>query len=145
MIKNLKCKNRLICNLWIFILVGIIFTSCKKNPGVGGDAKIQGKVYFKHYNSTFTTLIEEGYLADTYVYIIYGDQMNYSSRQKTNYKGEYEFKYLYLGKYKVYTYGLDSLAMVNGQMPTNQKVTLDSCLISKRKEVKSLSELHVFK
>jgi hypothetical protein len=145
MIKNLKCKNRLKSHLvWIF-LFGTILLSCQKKPGVGGDAKIQGKVYFKHYNSTFTTLIEEGYLSDTYVYIIYGDQLNYSSRQKTNYKGEYEFKYLYPGKYKVYTYGLDSLAMVNGQMPMNQKVTLDSCLISKRKEVKSLSELYVFK
>lgn len=145
MIKNLNFKNPFQAKIWVFILLGIMLTSCQKKPGIGGDAKIQGKVYFKHYNSTFTTLIEEGYLADTYVYIIYGDELNYSTRQKTNFKGEYEFKYLYPGKYKVYTYGLDSLAMVNGQMPTNQKVTLDSCMISKRKEVQSLSELYVFK
>lgn len=145
MIKFLRFNQRFQLPNWLFFFIVIGCVTCQKKPGVGGDAKIQGKVYFKHYNSTFTTLIEQGYLADTYVYIIYGDQSTYSTRQKTNYKGEYEFKYLYPGKYKIYTYGLDSIAMVNGQMPINQKVTLDSCLITKRKEVKSLVDLHVFK
>lgn len=142
---NLKCLHTNKFISLFFILTIITSYSCRKKPGLGGDAKIQGKVYFNHYNSTFTTLIEQGYLADTYVYIVYGDQLSYSARIKTNYKGEFEFKYLYPGKYKIYTYGLDSLAMVNGQMPVNSKVTIDSCNISKRKEIYLMPDLHVFK
>jgi hypothetical protein len=142
---NLKCNLNYLRQTVFIVTILFSSYSCEKKPGVGGDAKINGKVYFKHYNSTFTTLIEEGYLADTYVYIVYGDQLSYGTRLKTNYKGEYEFKFLYPGKYKIYTYGLDSLAMVNAQMPVNQRVTLDSCFITKRKEVISLSDLYVFK
>ncbi|MEY4288190.1 MAG: hypothetical protein RLZZ30_278 [Bacteroidota bacterium] len=142
---NLNFKMNYLTHFLLLATLFFGFNSCQKKPGVGGDAKINGKVYFKHYNSTFSTLIEEGYLADTYVYIVYGDQLSYGTRLKTNYKGEFEFKYLYPGKYKVYTYSLDSLAMVNGQMPVNQKVIIDSCLITKRKEIISLSDLYVFK
>ena len=43
-----------------------------------------------------------------YVYIIFGDDIGYGQRVKTNYNGEFEFKYLYKGHYSVYTYSLDS-------------------------------------
>lgn len=90
------------------ILLLITFTACKKQEGSGGDASIYGKIHVKHYNSTFTQFISEYPGSDLYVYIIYGDDISYGQRLKTNYNGEFEFKYLYKGDYKVYTYSLDS-------------------------------------
>lgn len=128
----------------LLILFTIIF-GCKKQAGLGGDALVHGKVYYKHYNSTFTTLISESYLPDTYVYIIYGDNVNYGQRIKTNYKGEFEFKYLYKGNYKIYTYSLDSAAMVNGMLPITDTSIVVDFTIKKRKDNLDLGTLNVFK
>jgi len=106
---------------------------------------VNGTVYYKHYNSTFTNLISQNYLPDTYVYIIYGDNVNYGQRLKTNYKGEFEFKYLYKGNYKIYTYSLDSVAMVNGELPIADTAVLVDFSIQKRKEIMNLGTLNVFK
>lgn len=138
-------KYKLIPLVSFLIFSFLIFQSCSKEPGIGGEAKIYGKVYYKHYNSTFTTLINEGYLSDTYVYIVYGDNINYGQRIKTNYKGEFEFKYLYKGKYTVYTYGLDSLAIVSGQLPISEKAVIQTLDITKRREQKKIEDFIVFK
>lgn len=151
MMKNIQLirflKKKIIVTIRIFLTfcLFISINACKKDPGIGGDAKVFGKVYYKHYNSTFTTLINEGYLSDTYVYIVYGNNVNYGQRIKTNYKGEFEFKYLYKGDYTIYTYGLDSLAMVNGQLPISEKETVVDFKISKRKQNVVLDNLIVFK
>ena len=132
-------------NAALIIVFLITILGCKKQAGVGGEASVHGKVYYKHYNSTFTTLISENYLPDTYVYIIYGDNVNYGQRLKTNYKGEFEFKYLYKGNYKIYTYSLDSVAMVNGQLPIADTAVLVDFTIQKRKDNIDLGTLNVFK
>lgn len=129
----------------LLIFFAIIFSGCKKEEGVGGDATIHGKVYRKHYNSTFSTLINEDYYPDAYVYIIYGANINYGQRIKTNYKGEFEFKYLYKGDYKIYTYSLDSAAIVNGALaPKDSAVVIDVSL-NKRKENSDIGNIIVFK
>lgn len=103
-------RNAIITSLIAFTL---LITACAKEPGIGGEASISGKVYAKHYNSTFTVLLSEYYVPDTYVYLVFGDDVNYGTRLKTNYKGEFEFNYLYPGEYTVYTYSVDSAAIVN--------------------------------
>lgn len=138
-------KYKLITLVSFLIFSFLIFHSCRKEPGIGGEAKTYGKVYYKHYNSTFTTLINEGYLSDTYVYIVYGDNINYGQRIKTNYKGEFEFKYLYKGKYTIYTYGLDSLALVSGQLPISEKAVIQTLNITKKREQINLDDFIVFK
>jgi hypothetical protein len=138
-------KNKSLTIISLLIFSFIILQSCKKEPGIGGEAKIYGKVYYKHYNSTFTTLINEGYLSDTYVYIVYGDNVNYGQRIKTNYKGEFEFKYLFKGKYTIYTYGLDSLALVSGQLPISEKAVILNVDVTKKREQIILDDFNVFK
>ena len=91
----------------------LMFSACSKDAGIGGEASIYGKVYARHYNSTFTVLLSEYYVPDTYVYLVYGDDINYGTRIKTNYNGEFEFNYLYPGDYTIYTYSIDSAAIVN--------------------------------
>lgn len=95
------------------IAFALCFSSCTKEPGIGGNSTISGKVYARHYNSNFTVLLSEYYVPDTYVYLVFGNDVNYGARIKTNYKGEFEFNYLYEGAYTVYTYSLDSAALVN--------------------------------
>jgi len=90
----------------LFLL--LICASCSKDAGEGGTSSIKGKVYAKYYNKTFTSLLGESYAPDKDVYIIYGDNETYGDKQKTSYGGTFEFKYLRKGKYKVYTYSLDT-------------------------------------
>lgn len=133
-------KNALI----LFILLTVFLQACKKVEGVGGDASIHGKVYFKHYNSTFTTLLNEGDYPDTYVYIIYGNNINYGQRIKTNYKGEFEFKHLYKGNYQIYTYSVDSAALVNGVISPPPKAVVSEVSIHKRKEIIDIGMISVY-
>lgn len=92
---------------FLTLLVILIF-GCKKEPGYGGNASIQGSVWVKDYNSTFSTLIGEYAGKDVYVYLVYGDHPGYDKRIKTDYNGEFEFPFLYEGDYKVYVYSADS-------------------------------------
>lgn len=89
----------------IFILiVASVIAACKKKPGEGGKASIKGKIWVENWNTGFTVLNEDYYGTDVDVYIIYGDEINYGDKVSTNYKGEFEFKYLRKGKYTIYTY-----------------------------------------
>lgn len=118
--------------------------SCKKNEGVGGDASIRGKVFCKHYNTTFSTLISSYYIPDQYVYIIYGDDISYGQRIKTNYSGAFEFKYLYKGDYTIYTYSIDSAYLVNNAIPGPDSAVVKTVNIGGRKDHLDLGDLVVF-
>lgn len=85
-----------------------IFSSCKKEPGAGGNSSIKGKVWAKDCDKSFTSIEKEHYGADVEVYVIYGDETSYGDRTRTDYEGDFEFKYLRKGKYTVYVYSIDS-------------------------------------
>ncbi len=130
----------------IFSLVVLfIFNSCKKEPGIGGDASIYGKVYARHYNTTFTTKLTEHYLPDSYVYIIFGNNLSYGQRIKTTYKGEFEFKYLYQGDYTIYTYSIDSAAIVNHQIQPPDSAVVVKVSIKESDQQVNVGDLIVFK
>lgn len=78
--------------------------SCKKGAGEGGRASIKGKVFTTNYNSSFSLAQDSGYLGGQKVYIIYGDEIAVGDNQDTNNEGEFEFRYLRKGNYKVYVY-----------------------------------------
>jgi len=118
----------------------ITFSSCQKDPGIGGDASIKGSVFVKHYNSTFTQFISEYPGADVYVYLIFGDDISYGKRIKTTYDGQFEFKYLNKGDYTVYAYSFDStLTVPGGTIPVIQKVT-----ITDRKQTVNVGTINIF-
>ena len=129
--------------LSILLLAGISIMSCKKEPGIGGDASINGKVYVKHYNGTFSNLIAEYYAPDVYVYIIFGNDISYGKRIKTSYDGGFEFKYLYEGDYKIYAYSIDSAAVVNGIYKPDSAV-VKHVNISERKQEEDIGTLTIF-
>jgi len=75
------------------------------------------------------------------VYIIYGNDRSYSQRERSNFDGVYEFKYLRPGNYTVYCYSKDStLTVVSGIVPVIKKVTID-----KNKQTVEVEEMKVFR
>ena len=93
--KSFPLVIAIVCILIVFI------TACKKPAGVGGKSAIKGRIWVKDY----PTLAEYAG-ADEYVYIIYGDDVSYGDRIRSSYDGQFEFKYLRKGKYKIYTYSM---------------------------------------
>lgn len=126
---NRYTKKLLITTFSLFILLGV--SSCEKEPGIGGNSTIYGKVFVKDYNSTFTILQETYYGPEIWVYIIYGDDKSYSERVQTGYDGTYEFKYLRPGNYHLYVYSKDSTLQTNAPVPVIQ----DAEIVKKNEEV----------
>jgi len=130
---GLKKLLLLLAGLTVFLL------SCEKDPGEGGKSTIYGKVYVKDYNSTFTILQEEYYGPDIWVYIIYGDDRDYSDRILTSYDGTYEFKYLRPGTYHVYAYSKDSTLQTNALLPVIRDVE-----VPKKKQEVEVEDIVIF-
>lgn len=124
-------------NLFFFAPFLFLF-GCKKEPGVGGNASISGKVIVRKYNATFTTYLGSYPAPDHYIYIVYGDHPGYDNRIKTDYDGNYRFQFLYPGKYQIYTYSLDSTGQsLGGQIVVKKDVEL------RRNEKLTLSTLQI--
>jgi len=120
-------KNNFIINsLMMIALISLMMISCKKEPGTGGKSTIYGKVLVKEYNSTFTTLRETYYSPGIWVYLVYGDDRDYSDRIQTGLNGTWEFKYLRPGNYKVYALSKDSTLQTNAAIPVIREVEIPS-------------------
>lgn len=133
---SFKKWNQLV--LAAFVLFSV---ACKKTAGEGGKATISGKIWEQDWNSGFTVMNGEYAGSDKDVYIIYGNETNYGDKQTTNYKGEFEFKYLRKGKYKVYVYSKDNtLTSASGDTVFIREVE-----IKQKKEKVTLDQITVYK
>ncbi len=106
----------------LFICLALILSlhiSCNKDPGSGGTSTIQGKVWVKQYDKIFSTLNFQYAGYNQTVYIIYGGSLSPDDNVKTDYNGNFEFKYLREGSYKVYVYSADSAAVVGPPINSN--------------------------
>ena len=95
------------------ISAAVLFTSCKKEAGDGGNSSIKGRVTkeLRVVLNNPGTAVGTFPAADQDVYIIYGDHVSPDDRVQTNYDGEYEFLYLRPGNYKVYVFSNDTNAV----------------------------------
>jgi len=125
----------------LFVLVCLSFFSCKKQPGEGGFASIEGKLYVKNYDASFTLLTSEYYLPGETVYIIYGEGTEIGNTVKTSYDGSFKFNYLRKGKYQIYVLGKDS----SQPYLSIPKQELMEVTITKRKEKIVLNDLVIIK
>lgn len=126
MFNHIAMKKNMIFRLILLFLIPALLYSCKKEPGPGGTSTIYGKVLVKDYNSTFTVLNEVYYGPGVWVYIIYGDDRNYSERIQTGIDGAYEFKYLRQGSYRVYALSKDSTLSTNAMIPVIKNIDVPS-------------------
>ena len=123
------------------VIVIVLLLSCKKEPGEGGFASIEGKVYIKNYDAYFSILSSQYYQPGETVYIIYGDQTEVGNTVKTSYDGSFKFNYLRKGKYKVYVIGEDS-SITNR---SNPKIEMVEVTISGKKDKKNIGDLVILK
>lgn len=128
-----------------FILTGTIgilfFYGCKKAPGEGGKTTLKGKIWVEDWNSGFTVKNGEYAGTDEDVFIIYGDNVSYNDKTRANYNGEFEFKYLRKGKYKIYVYSKDkSLQSASGDVAIVKEVEL-----SGKKQTTALEQIVIYK
>lgn len=105
----------------LILLTVLLSFSCKKTAGEGGKATITGKIWVENWDSNFLVKKYEYAGTDEDVYIIYGDHLSYDDKTKSNYNGEFEFKYLREGKYKVYIFS-DKKQTTTSQDPQNAVV-----------------------
>lgn len=120
----------------IVLLLGVFTISCVKTEGVGGAAKITGKVIKDDYNS-FGTFIASFPAQDERVYIIYGDDNNIiSDNVRTSYDGSFEFNYLKKGNYKIFVYS-KCVTCANGE----DSVATRQIKINEKNEVVNLTDI----
>ena len=122
----------------VFILFALLFSSCEKQEGVGGSAKISGRLTLERYNDDFSLLVESLPAKDEKVYIQYGDNKVVADDVETTPYGYFEFNYLYEGDYTIFYYSKDSTEL-NG----DKKEVLLNVSLSKG-ESKDLGEIKVF-
>ncbi len=131
-------NNRLFSAL---VLLSSVLLSCKKTAGEGGQATIKGKVWVEDWNAGFTIKNGEYAGADYDVYIIYGDDASYGDKASASYDGQFEFKYLRKGDYKVYVYSKDKT--LNSQ--SGDTVLVKNVTVSERKQTVALETFTVYK
>ncbi len=125
----------------LMILILAISNACKKSAGEGGQASIQGKIWVEDWNTSFTIKNGEYAGADEDVYIIYGNNLSYGDKIKSSYNGEFEFKYLRTGKYKVYVYSKDkTLTSASGDTVMVKEIEITS-----KKQRLSLDQFVIYK
>jgi hypothetical protein len=124
----------------VVLLFSVALSGCLKEPGIGGNSTITGKIYAYDYNTEMNKLRAQYYAPDEDVYIIYGDDSIFSDRTQTSYDGSYRFKYLRPGTYTIFAYSKN----INTKLPPlvavrktveilsgNQVLTLDDIEINK--------------
>jgi len=133
---------------YLFVLFSglmIFAVSCKKEAGEGGISHIKGNIHATYYNKNFSVAADSGHAPDIDVYIIYGNNTTFGERQRSNYDGSYEFKYLEKGTYRIYAYSKDSSGTWKNQV--NQYApdvaVIKEVKITKRKETVVVPEIRI--
>lgn len=134
--RYLAGMNRII----LICILGLFFSSCKKEPGEGGQAIIQGKIFVQEYNANCAELRGEYYGIDEEVYIIAGDDPSYFERVRTGPDGTYWFPYLRKGDYRIYALS-DDCEPTTDQMNTVEVQTT----IEERKQTIILEDIVVIR
>ena len=133
----MKRSSRVFLSFLIFLVV----LSCSKEPGIGGNSTIYGKIVAYDYNAEFTTLKGIYPAADEDVFLIYGDDYSYSQRIRSNFDGIYEFKYLRSGDYTIYVYSKDStLTLASEIYAVVKDITIDN-----NRQTVEVEEIKIFK
>lgn len=114
---NYLITKKMVKNIFLIMSLIVILSSCEKNPGEGGNVTIAGSVWVKDYNSTFTEFKGEYAAMDEDVFIVYGDNIGYDDKTKTDYLGNYKFNYLRPGNYTIFVYSKDpAMQTVSGEI-----------------------------
>lgn len=129
----------------VLVIAILALHCCKKAPGEGGNSSIRGRIYMLKYDGNTNTFSKKYPAADIEVYIIYGSDYSYGDRVRTDYEGDFEFKHLNKGDYKIYFYSTDTAAFIGP--PSNPKApkipVIKEVKITKKKQIVNVGELYM--
>lgn len=109
--------NRLIVLLALFML----YSSCSKEPGDGGNSMIKGRIIERRY-IIYPGNYTEKALTDEDVFICYGvDDNTVDDRVRTSFDGSFKFSELRKGWYRVFVYSEDTTSGNRGNPVTIMK------------------------
>ena len=119
------------------LLLAAVINSCKKDEGTGGNSNIKGSVTLREWSDpAFNTILAERPAYGEKVYIIYGDETGVGDNTDVNTDGQFEFKYLRKGSYKLFVISDDSVHCTPFYVPdtvftkvveiTDKKETVDA-------------------
>jgi hypothetical protein len=104
--------------LTVCIMAAASLSSCKKEEGKGGNSSIIGHVSMREYfDASFTFLQSEHAAFGRKVYIIYGDNTGVGDNTDTGPDGNYEFRFLRKGTYKLFVLSEDSAHATPAYVP----------------------------
>jgi hypothetical protein len=120
--------------VWMcFGVSSLLMTGCAKEPGEGGKALIRGTVLMQDINNNTGQPTGAPYPAqEQKVYIVYGDGEFYDDDVDTGPAGEYEFRWLQKGTYRIFVYS-ETCATCNELDALSATVEIDD-----RKQVKDM-------
>ena len=99
---------------YVLLIAFYSLLGCKKDPGLGGTSTITGKIIVHDFDAAFLSLPVIYPASNTEAYIIYGTTgTTYDNHYKTSFDGSYEFKFLQIGKYRIFAYSVDSTGASN--------------------------------
>ena len=106
-------------------LIVLLAASCEKSEGLGGTGSIAGTLTEQYYNDDYSLLIYEKPAVDEEIFIVFGNDEDLGARVRTNNLGQFMFKYLYPGSYRVYYTTDDSSSLLNVDEEKLYEVELD--------------------
>jgi hypothetical protein len=123
-----------------FLLISVLVFACRKAPGEGGGATIKGTLYVKNFHSPEVPYASDDVGADERIYIVYGDKNVPDDDIRTGPNGEFEFRYLRKGKYKIYAYSLDPKTLSDD----NSIAVVKEVEITKNNELVTLDDFYIY-
>jgi hypothetical protein len=111
--------------LFLAFLLVLLPLSCQKSEGLGGTGSISGTITEQFYNDDYSLLIYEKPAVDEEIYIVFGTNEELGNRERTNDLGQFRFKYLYPGNYRVYFISGDSSSVLNMDVEKLYELQLD--------------------
>jgi hypothetical protein len=110
----------------IIVLLAFFSTACTQQEGIGGNSHIKGKIQLNYYNDDFSLLLSDEPipLADEDVFLIFGNDSVIGEKTTTSNSGNFEYKYLWPGNYKLYYYADDSTGKSKEKVPVVHNITL---------------------
>lgn len=122
----------------VILSVTLVFSSCEKEEGFGGNAHIIGKVVKKIYNDDYSLLLEEIPAMDEDIFLSFGNSNIVDEKTETSFTGEFSFEYLFEGDYKLYFYSKDFQGSSSSEIEEVKNVTL------KKGETVNLNDLVIY-
>jgi hypothetical protein len=124
-------------NIFPFLLLlAALASGCRKEPGEGGLATVQGKVWARDLDKD-GFVKTEGYIGDERVFIgVDGENTSFES-VRTSFDGSYRFSFLRKGNYKVWVFSrCDSCVL-------EQATRIQTTTVDARKETITLPDFSI--